>query len=333
MHFEYPIFLILIPLILIGLVLVSIFRRYRVNIFSLSFLPSKKSLFLSKFLYYLPVAILAISLCLLLISLANPRLKFQRQSQSVNGIAIMLVQDMSGSMEAEDFLPKNRLDVCKTVVSNFIKRRTSDLIGMIVFGTDAFVLSPLTIDYRLIINKINQLQVGQIDGQTAIGTAIIRAVNHLKNAPAKSKIIILLTDGDSNAGDIDPITAAHIAAAMGVKIYTIGIGKAAGAPVPYNDPVRGKQYYRNPDGSLYLAKFDGDALKRIADITQGIYFRAEDTDSLFAIYAHIDKLEKTVIKDKKSEYFQSDYCKYALTGFVVFLIYAVVDLAVLGVLR
>ena len=232
-------------------------------------------------------------LILFIVALARPQLTSLHENTKVKGIDIMLVTDVSDSMGAEDFKPKNRLVVAKKTIQEFIKKRQGDHIGLIVFGGTAFTYCPLTVDYGALENFVDELSISMAGGGTAIGMAIATGVNRLKSSSSKSKIMILLTDGENTTGQIDPISAAELGKKLGIKIYTIGIGKEGGAPIPYIHPKVGKTYYRNPDGSLFLTRIDEELLKKIAKITNGQYFRATNTESLDRIYELIDQLEKT----------------------------------------
>ena len=202
-------------------------------------------------------------------------------------------------MRAEDFKPRNRLQAAKQVIRDFIKNRKNDRLGLVVFASQSYTQCPLTLDYGVLLEFLNQVKIGMIEDGTAIGMAIANCVNRLRESAAKSKVIILLTDGENNAGEIDPITAAKAAAAMKVKIYTIGAGRRGGAPIPFYHPLFGKMYYKNPDGSLYLTKIDEETLKQIAQLTGGKYYRATNTEKLREIYEEIGQLEKTKIKTKE----------------------------------
>lgn len=285
-------------------------------------------------IYYLPIFCLALAILFLCLALARPQQILKSSKSKVDGIGIMLVFDMSGSMAAEDFKPKDRFHVAQNVLSDFASRRVNDLLGVVVFGTDAFLLSPLTNNKELIKNQINKLKLGQIEGKTAIGQAISKAVNHLRDVKVKSKIIILLTDGENNSGDIDPLTAANLASAMDIKIYTIGIGKIGGAPVPFIEPYSGRKlYYREHDGSLALTKLDETSLKEIAKIAGGIYFRATDADSLKQIYKHIDKLEKTEVETKTLTKYKDKYQSFLYLGILFYLLFLLGDYVILKTVR
>jgi Ca-activated chloride channel homolog len=230
------------------------------------------------------------------------------QEIRTEGIDIMLALDVSGSMQAEDFKPKNRLHVAKSVVSEFLDLIRNDRVGLVVFSGQAFTQCPLTLDYDVLRSMLARVEIGMIEDGTAIGTAIANCVNRLRDSEAKSKVVILLTDGENNAGKIDPDTAAKVAEAMGVRVYTIGVGKEGGAPIPVDHPVYGKIYARNPDGSLVLTRIDEESLKRIASVTNAQYFRATDAEALKKIYAQILDLERTKFQvkqfEKAHEYFR-----------------------------
>ncbi len=277
-----------------------------------------------KFRKYLVVLKIA-SLFFMILALARPQSGQKAEEIEARGIDIMLALDVSGSMQAEDFKPRNRLTVAKKVLADFIKGRKTDRIGLVVFAGESFTQCPLTLDYDIILEYLKQIDFGMIEDGTAIGMAIANCVNRLRYSKAKSKVIILLTDGENNAGAIDPITAAHAAEAMNIKIYTVGVGKIGGAPIPYYHPIFGKQYYRNPDGSLYLTKLDEQTLRKIAQITDGKYFRATDARSLEKIYKKIDALEKTKIKAKQYLQYTESFSPFLWIAIGMILCYIILD--------
>lgn len=226
----------------------------------------------------------------LVIAFARPQSGTENREVSTEGIDIMLVLDVSGSMKAEDFKPQNRLYVAKEEIKKFVQKRTSDRIGLVVFSKSSFTQCPLTLDYGVLLTFLDQVRFGMIEDGTAIGMALANGVNRLRETPAKSKIIILLTDGVNNSGQIDPLTAATIAKTMNVKIYTIGVGRPGNAMYPVDDPIFGKRYVYMPN------EIDEKTLQEIADKTGGKYFRARSEKELEQIYDEIDKLEKTEIK-------------------------------------
>jgi Ca-activated chloride channel family protein len=239
-------------------------------------------------------------LVMMVVALAQPQWITAHQYSRQKGIDIVAILDTSGSMNAEDFSPKNRMTVAKETLQRFVKKRPSDRIGLVIFGTDALTASPLTTDHAIIINRINDVAVGDAGDGTAIGLAIATGVNRLIAADAASKVIILITDGVNNAGQIDPISAANFAKTNAIRIYTIGIGDKEGAPIPIYHPTYGKRYARYPNGQLILTEFDDRTLKKIAETANGQYFNATNATELADIYATIDQLEKTDINTTKT---------------------------------
>lgn len=251
---------------------------------------------------HLPVILRGIVLALFLTALAGPRAVFKQTLQESAGIDIVLAIDASGSMAAEDFTignqRLNRLDIVKNVVQEFIANRSGDRIGLVTFAALAYTVCPLTTDYAWVTTNLERIRLGMITDGTAIGSAINSSLTRLKNSAAKSKVIILLTDGVNNAGEIDPLTAARAAQALGVKIYTIGAGTQGFAPFPVPD-VFGRKAYQQ-----VRIDIDEKLLQAIAQVTGGKYFRATDTESLRKIYNAIDALEKTRIE--QAAYFEYD---------------------------
>ena len=238
---------------------------------------------------------------LLIVALARPQSGKAHSKAKTDGIDIVLALDVSGSMLAEDFelggKRRNRLYVAKDVVEDFIKWRENDRIGMVVFAGQAYTQCPLTPDYDILMQFLDKVKIGMIEDGTAIGTAIGVCVNRLKTSKAKSKVIILLTDGRNNKGEIDPLTAAELAKTFGIKIYTVGAGTKGLAPYPTKNMLGYKVYQ-----SLQI-DIDDEGLTEIAKITKGKYFRATDTTSLKEVYKQIDNLEKTEMEvTKYTEY-------------------------------
>lgn len=260
-----------------------------------------------KALRHVVFALRIIALVLLILALARPVLENQKQIVYSEGIDIILAMDLSGSMLAEDFEPKNRMEAAKEVAQDFVRKRVSDRIGLVVFAGKSFTQCPLTLDYPLLLSMLGTLRAGSLqeDG-TAIGMAIATSVNRLRSSTAKSRIIVLLTDGQNNAGEIEPVTAAELAQALGIKIYTVGAGTQGYANYPIIDPIFGKRYIRQ--------KVDVDevTLKRIADITGGKYFRATDYESLKRIYEEIDSLEKTKIETEIYTEYKEEFLTFLL---------------------
>lgn len=234
-----------------------------------------------------------LAIALIIFAIARPQSGSKEEEITTEGIDIVLALDISSSMRAEDFKPKNRLEVAKLVAEDFVKGRTSDRIGMVVFAGESYTQCPLTLDYGVLLNFIRDIKIGLVEDGTAIGMAIANAVNRLRDSRAKSKVIILLTDGRNNAGELHPLSAAQIAQALDVRIYTIGAGTKGTALYPIVDPIFGKRYQRLP------VEIDEDLLQKMATMTGGQYFRAVDKSSLENIFAEIGELEKTKIEVKE----------------------------------
>ena len=234
-----------------------------------------------------------LALALLIIGLARPQLAQAKEIVRGEGVDIVIAQDISGSMAALDFQPQNRLEAAKAVVDDFISRRTYDRIGLVVFAHEAFSQSPMTTDHAVLNRLLKQVQLApelQLEDGTAIGLGLANAANMLKDSDAKSRVVILLTDGANNAGEIAPETAAEAAQTLGIKVYTIGMGRPGQVPVPVDGLFGGQEIvYRESD-------LDEGLLQQIAEKTGGQYFRATDTADLQRIYDHINQLEKSQIE-------------------------------------
>jgi Ca-activated chloride channel family protein len=228
----------------------------------------------------------------LIVALARPRAAGRAEQSNSEGINIVVAFDISSSMLAEDFQPQNRLEVAREKVKQFIGLRTADRIGVVAFSGEALTQVPLTTDYPVVLAAVDNLQPGQLDDGTAIGTAIATAANRLRNAPGRSRVIVLLTDGVNNRGSIDPRTAAQAAAAFGVKIYAIGVGTEGMAPVPVGRGVFGLRYENRP------VEIDDALLTEVAQRTGGRYFRARDAEALSRITEEIDRLERTPVRTR-----------------------------------
>ena len=228
----------------------------------------------------------------LIIALARPRSAGRAEQSTTEGINIVIAFDISSSMLAEDFQPQNRLEVARDKVKQFIAMRSSDRIGVVAFSGEALTQVPLTTDYPVVMAAVDNLQPGQLEDGTAIGTAIATAANRLRDAPGNSRVVVLLTDGVNNRGSIDPRTAAQAAAAFGVKIYTIGVGTEGMAPVPVGRGLFGLRYENRP------VRIDEPLLTDIASVSGGRYFRARDAAALQRIYEQIDQLEREPVQTK-----------------------------------
>jgi Ca-activated chloride channel homolog len=231
-----------------------------------------------------------LALAFLILALARPRSGAHTETQTSEGINIVLAIDLSSSMLALDFRPNNRIEVAKAKVKQFINRRTSDRIGVVAFAGEALTQVPLTTDYPVVMQAVSNLQAGQLEDGTAIGNAIATAANRLRDAPGKSRVLILLTDGVNNRGSIEPLVAAKAAEAYGIKIYGIGVGSVGMAPVPVGrNAAGGLRYEYQP------VEIDEALLSNIARMTGGRYFRARDAAALQNIYAYIDQMERAPV--------------------------------------
>ena len=231
-----------------------------------------------------------LGLASLIYALARPQEQLTTVERNAEGIDIVLALDISSSMKAEDLKP-NRFEAAREVAKEFIDQRISDRIGLVSFAMQSFTVCPPTLDYRLLKELIDEVEMGVIQDGTAIGMGIATSVNRLKDSEAKSKVIILLTDGQNNAGEIDPVTAADLALAYDIKIYTIGAGTRGTAPYPVDDPIFGRRY-RNIQVDI-----DEVMLESVAELTGGKYYRATDSQELSRIYQEIDTLERTKVKE------------------------------------
>jgi Ca-activated chloride channel family protein len=271
-------------------------------------------IFVARNLIYLRAA----AAFLFILALARPQLPLEETRIETEGIDIVLAVDCSGSMLAEDFTidgkRQNRLDVVKSVIKDFIHQRRSDRIGMIAFAARAYTVCPLTLDYDWLIKNLERVKIGSIEDGTAIGSAISSSLNRLRETEAKSKIVILLTDGINNRGKISPLTAAEAAKALGIKIYTIGAGTKGLAPYPVRG-IWGRVVYQN-----VKIEIDEETLKKIAKLTDGQYYRATNTESLKKIYEEINTLEKTPIEESGFQEYEELFSKFLLLGLSLFMI-------------
>ena len=238
-------------------------------------------------LRHLPFALRLAGIALLVVVLARPQLFDCEVKRSVEGIDIILCLDTSTSMAAEDLKP-NRIEAAKNVAKDFVKGRMADRIGIVPFAAQSFTQCPLTTDYSVVVSLLGDLRMGMVEDGTAIGMALATAVNRLRESEAKSKVVILLTDGQNNRGELDPVTAAQAAQAMGVRVYTVGVGTHGYAPYPV-ETAFGKRYQNVP------VNIDEEMLREIAKLTGGKYFRATDERALREIYREIDQLERTKV--------------------------------------
>jgi Ca-activated chloride channel family protein len=255
-----------------------------------------------------------LALAFLIIALARPRSGAHVETQTSEGINIVIAIDLSSSMLALDFRPYNRIQVAKDKVKQFIGRRTSDRIGIVAFAGEALTQVPLTTDYQVVQQAVSNLQAGQLEDGTAIGTAIATAANRLRDAPGKSRVMIVVTDGINNRGTVEPLVAAKAAAVYGIKIYGIGVGSVGMAPVPIG---------RNAAGGLNFqyqpVQIDEALLTNIARMTGGRYFRARDAASLQNIYGYIDRLERAPVQSSTTVRYRELY-RWPLTIGILLLL-------------
>lgn len=238
---------------------------------------------------FLPGALSMFALALAVVVLARPQTGLTEDTGSSLGVDIVLALDLSSSMRAEDFPPADRLSAAKDVLQDFIERRGSDRLGAVAFARNAVTVTPLTLDHDILAAQLDAITIGDIPDGTAIGNAIAASVNRLAGSEAASRVVVLLTDGVSNAGEIHPLTAAGVAKARGIRVYTVGAGSESGGQIAR----------RRPDGSVDIVRapgIDEETLRKVADATGGRYFRARDREGLAAVYEEIDALERTEIR-------------------------------------
>lgn len=259
-------------------------------------------------LRHIPFVLRALAITCIIIALARPQASNSWRTENTEGIDIMMALDISGTMMAEDLKP-NRLEASKKVASEFILSRPNDNIGLVVFASESFTQCPLTTDHAVLINLFNGVKYGLIEDGTAIGLGLANAVNRIKDSQAKSKVIILLTDGSNNRGDIAPITAAEIAKTFGIRVYAIGVGSYGVVNVPVQTPM-GIQYQQME------SEFDEKSLQDIAGMTGGKYFRATDNSKLRQIYQEIDQLEKTKIRVREYSKKNEQFFLFSLLAFI-----------------
>ena len=268
-------------------------------------LPISYKSYLRHFCFVLKV----LALCSLIIAIARPQLTNSWSDKSTEGIDIVMALDISTSMLARDFSP-NRVEAAKDVASQFISGRPYDNIGLVIFAGESFTMCPMTIDHAVLLNLLKSVECGMLEDRTAIGDGLATAINRIKEGPAKSKTIILLTDGTNNAGDIAPITAAEIASTFGIRVYTIGVGTQGEALYPVQPPY-GITYQKYP------VEIDETTLRSIAQKTGGEYFRATDKGALEEIFNEIDKLEKTKLSVTQYSKKEEAFMPWILLSFVL----------------
>lgn len=240
-------------------------------------------------LRWLPYALRVVAVAAMVVALARPQSSLSRQEMTVEGIDIVMAMDISGSMLAEDFKP-NRLEAAKRVAADFVEGRKSDRMGLVVFAGQAFTQVPLTVDHHVLLQQLGGVKSGIVRDGTALGDGLATAINRIKDSEAKSKVIILLTDGVNNQGSVDPLSAAEIAKLYGIRLYTIGVGSLGKAPYPFRDQL-GRVHYQNID-----VEIDEPLMEQMAGMTdEGRYFRATNKKALQDIFSQIDEMEKSKI--------------------------------------
>jgi len=320
LHFGTPVFLLLFPLVLVIEIYKYIKNKNRnkklINFSKYDIVKQTRLSNKIKIYTKLLVIINYLIISLFILALARPQIGEKTDDVINQGTDIMIALDISSSMEALDFKPINRLEAAKKIAVDFVKTRKYDRVGIVLFAGLAFTQAPLTNDIMSVANTLMSAKIGMssIDG-TAIGSAIATACNRLKESEAKSKVIILITDGSNNIGEIDRITAAEIAKNFNIKIYTIGAGSPEGAYYQVMDPVQGMTLVKIEEQDL-----DENTLKEIASITDGKYFRADNTKMLKNIIAQIDEMEKTDIKSLKFNLYQDIFYKFIMLLFIMIML-------------
>lgn len=262
---------------------------------------------------HLPFALEMAALALLIIALARPQSSSTNQKVNVEGIDIVMTVDISSSMLAQDLKP-DRLEAAKNVGAEFIAGRPEDRIGLVVFASETFTQVPLTTDHGMLLNMMKDMQCGMLEDGTAIGDGLASSVSRLKDSEAISKVVILLTDGDNNAGSVDPATAAEMAKLFGIRVYTIGVGTKGTAPYPVQTPFGGVQYQQVP------VTINEPLLQHIAEETGGKYYRATSNEKLQQIYDEIDKLERSKIEINEFKRVKEEFFPFVLWAIVLLFI-------------
>jgi len=306
--FADPLFLL--ALLALPLVVSRHHRRDRHGALTASRLPARNG---ATWRLHLPFYLRATAFAALVIALARPQLGYSWEQSTTDGIDIQIALDLSGSMAARDFQPNNRLAVAKRVVRDFIARRPGDRIGLTTFAGTALTRSPLTSDHAMLDELVAALDPSLEADGTAIGVALADACARLRSSAAKSKVVILVTDGVNNAGEIDPVSAAAIAEGLGIKVYTVGVGRNGTAPVPMRvrDPVTGDESVQTVSMQVEV---DEELLRRIAARTGGRFYRATDADALARVFADIDRLERTPMHVKRYVRYKEAFAPFAWTA-------------------
>ena len=327
-HFAHPGRLWLIPAVLIPLAVWYYFKLRNFNATmkfgTLDDFGANK-LTLRKILAWLPPVLNFFIITLIIIAIARPQSTSEDETVEKEGIDIIISMDISGSMEACDFKP-NRLEAAKNVACEFIQARENDRIGIVLFAGESFTQCPLTTDRSTLVNLMTQVKNGIIDDGTAIGMGLANAVARIKDSDAKSKVVILLTDGMNNCGEIEPVSAAEIAATYGIRVYTIGVGTQGYAPYPTTD-IWGRKVYEQVKVDI-----DEATLQKIAKITDGKYFRATDNQALKNVYEKIDQLEKTKMLSMTISHSEDLFHPFLLWALILMILNVLIRMTVGAVL-
>ena len=315
MYFEYPylLWLLVLPALLLALYLYRELKERRPHLRVSTVTPWKAGgSTVLNIIRHLPEALRLAALCLLIVCIARPRSKSEMERVDTEGIDIVLAVDVSTSMLARDFTP-DRLSAAKDISIEFISQRPTDRMGIVVFAGESYTQCPLTTDRATLINLMKEVQTDLIEDGTAIGNGLATAVARMKDSDAKSRVVILLTDGVNNRGEVDPTMAAEIAKIYGVRVYTIGIGRQGEAPYPVQTPW-------GMDVQMMPVQIDENLLKQIAAETGGKYFRADDNTKLAEIYSEIGQMEKTRTTVDSFPVYKDLFPKYAVWALVCLLL-------------
>lgn len=314
MKFLHPTYLYLL-LLLIPLIIWYVLKLSKMQasfkLASTSAFDGMKSDF-RVYMRHLPFVLRCLAIALMIIVIARPQSVSSWEETETQGIDIVLALDVSGSMLSQDLQP-DRIQAAKRVASEFVTDRPNDNIGLVVFAGESFTQCPLTTDHKVLLNLLNDIEFGLIEDGTAIGMGLATSVNRLKDSESQSKVVILLTDGTNNRGQIAPLTAADLARSYGIRVYTIGVGTKGMAPTPVQTPF-GIRMQNLP------VDIDEKTLTEIASMTGGKYFRAEDTEGLRKVYAEIDEMEKYLISVQNVTHRQELFMPFALIGLLLILL-------------
>lgn len=307
----YLYLLLLLPLMVFIHWRIRTRRRTDIRVSDINLLSGYRKSFRQK-IGWLPLVCRLLAVTLIVVALARPRSSSKGTNVTSEGISIVLAMDVSSSMLAEDLRP-NRIEASKKVAADFISGRPTDLMGLVVFSGESFTQCPITSDHSVLLNLMGDIKSGVLEDGTALGEGLATAIARIKDSKAKSKVIILLTDGVNNSGSIAPVTAGEIAKTFGIRVYTIGVGRNGTAPYPFKTPF-GIQY-QNVD-----VQIDEQILQQISEATDAKYFRATDNRKLKAIYEEIDKMEKTKVEVTEFRRYSEDFFPYALAAALLLIV-------------